>query len=232
MTVFAISDLHLSFGDTKPMDVFGSHWEHHFDRIAADWAQKVGPGDIVLLPGDLSWAMELKDAMKDIARVAALPGRKVLIRGNHDYWWSSISRVRDALPEGMYAVQNDAVRLDGITFAGTRGWLLPGEGTDADDERIFRREMGRLEMSLDRAERLACGGDIVVMLHYPPLTDAQRDSEVTLLLEKRGIRRAVYGHLHGNALKGAFRGCHRGVEYYQASCDGTDFKLIEIMKIE
>lgn len=229
MTVFAISDLHLSSDDAKPMAIFGPQWEKHFERISEDWKQKVRPEDIVILPGDLSWAMDLKDALADISCVAELPGRKVLIRGNHDYWWNSISRVRDALPEGMFAVQNDAVTLDGVTFCGTRGWILPFEGTDDDDERIYRRELGRLEMSLDRAQRMSGENEIICMVHYPPLTDAIRDTEVTRLLQERGVKKVVYGHLHGNALKGAFRGEHKGVEYYQASCDGTDFKLIKIM---
>ena len=228
MRVFAISDLHLSSGANKPMDVFGEHWEHHFERISEDWRSKVGDEDIVLLPGDLSWAMQLDGAQEDIESVAALPGRKLITRGNHDYWWNSISRVRDRLPQGMYALQNDALVLDGMAFCGTRGWLLPCESTDKDDERIYKRELGRLRMSLECARRLLPLGDVICMLHYPPLTDVERDTEVTSLLEEFGVAHTVYGHLHGNALKGAFRGEHNGVRYHQVSCDGTDFKLMEI----
>ncbi|MBQ3667943.1 MAG: metallophosphoesterase [Clostridia bacterium] len=228
MRVFAISDLHLSSIDDKPMDVFGAHWERHFERISEDWLSKVSAEDTVLLPGDLSWAIQLDDALADLKCVAALPGRKVLIRGNHDYWWSSISRVRDALPEGMYALQNDALKLDGVTFCGTRGWILPGEGTDADDERIYKRELGRLRMSLDDAVRISNGGEIICMMHYPPLTEACTDTQVTALIEAYPVKHVIYGHLHGAALKGAFRGEHNSVIYHQASCDGTDFKLIPI----
>ena len=113
MALFAISDLHLPARE-KPMDVFGAHWENHFERIREDWLQRVGAEDVVLLPGDLTWAMRLEDAMEDIARVGELPGRKIILRGNHDYWWSAIGRVRRALPEGMYALQNDAMELDGV----------------------------------------------------------------------------------------------------------------------
>lgn len=229
MKIFAISDLHLSGGDTKPMDIFGAQWENHFDRISRDWKDRVSEDDIVLLPGDLSWAMKLEDAMEDIRSVAALPGRKILIRGNHDYWWDSITRVRAALPEGMYAIQNDAVKLDGFTFCGTRGWVLPGEETDEDDERIRRRELGRLRLSLDSAIRLAGDGPIICLTHYPPLLDAMRDTEVTATLEDSPVRQVVYGHLHGNALKGAFRGTHNGITYYQTSCDGTGFRLEQIL---
>ena len=229
MSVFAISDLHLSAVDNKPMDVFGAHWENHFERVSADWLSRVMAEDIVLLPGDLSWAIQLEGAMPDIERVAALPGKKVIIRGNHDYWWNSISRVREALPQGMYAIQNDALTLDGVTLCGTRGWILPCDSWDSDDERIYLRELGRLKMSLEQAKKRAENDDIVCMLHYPPLTESNRDTDVTRLLESYGIKRVVYGHLHGAALKGAFRGEHNGVMYFQASCDGTDFKLIPIL---
>ena len=228
MKLFAISDLHLPAGENKPMDVFGAHWERHFERISEDWLSRVSDEDIVLLPGDLSWAMQLSQARRDIESVGSLPGRKLIIRGNHDYWWSSISRVREALPTSMYAIQNDAVKLDGITFCGTRGWILPGDGVQEDDVRIFRRELNRLELSLTRAKQLASGGSIVCLVHYPPLTDAVRDTEVTELIERSGVKCVVYGHLHGGALNGAFRGEHNGVSYHQVSCDGIHFKLEEI----
>lgn len=229
MKIFAIADLHLSNDESKPMDIFGAQWENHFARIREDWASKVSDEDIVLLPGDLSWEMKLEAAVSDIRRVGALPGRKVLIRGNHDYWWSSIGRVRENLPEGMYAIQNDAVTIDGFTFCGTRGWVLPGEDSDADDERIRARELGRLRLSVDSALRIAGDGPIICLLHYPPLLEAMRNTEVTALIEQTPIREVVYGHLHGNALKGAFRGMHNGVNYHQVSCDGIGFKLEQIL---
>ena len=211
------------------MDIFGEKWERHFERISEDWLERVTPDDTVLLPGDLTWAMRLEDAKADIDKVASLPGRKIITRGNHDYWWSAIARVRDMLPKNFYALQNDALTLDGVTFAGTRGWLLPLESADPSDEKIFKRELGRLTMSLDRAVALSKGGEIVCMVHYPPLTDAARDTEVTSLIEKYPVKNVVYGHLHGPALKGAFRGEHNGISYHQVSCDGTDFKLVKIL---
>lgn len=229
MKIFAIADLHLSNDESKPMDIFGAQWENHFARIREDWLSKVSEEDIVLLPGDLSWEMKLEAAVSDIRRVAALPGRKVLIRGNHDYWWSSIGRVRENLPAGMYAIQNDAVTIDGYTFCGTRGWVLPGEDSDEDDERIRLRELGRLRLSVDSALRIAGNGPIICLLHYPPLLEAMRDTDVTALIEQTPIREVVYGHLHGNALKGAFRGVHNGVNYHQVSIDGIGFKLEQIL---
>ena len=229
MKIFAIADLHLSNDESKPMDIFGAQWENHFARIREDWLSKVSEEDIVLLPGDLSWEMKLEAAVSDIRRVAALPGRKVLIRGNHDYWWSSIGRVRENLPAGMYAIQNDAVTIDGYTFCGTRGWVLPGEDSDEDDERIRVRELGRLRLSVESALRIAGDRPIICLLHYPPLLEAMRDTDVTALIEQTPIREVVYGHLHGNALKGAFRGVHNGVNYHQVSCDGIGFKLEQIL---
>ena len=116
MAIFAISDLHLP-ARQKPMDIFGDHWANHFDRISQDWRERVSESDVVLLPGDLTWAMHLEEALEDIRRVGELPGRKLLLRGNHDYWWSAIGRVRRALPEGMFAIQNDCIQLDGVLFA-------------------------------------------------------------------------------------------------------------------
>ncbi len=230
MSVFAISDLHLPGGDVKPMDVFGTHWEHHFERIQADWRERVAPDDLVLLPGDISWAMRLSDAVPDLAAIAALPGRKALLRGNHDYWWSSITQVRAALPEGMHALQNDALRFDGVVVCGSRGWLCPGTAAlSADDEKVYARELTRLELSLVDAQKKRQPGDrLTAMLHYPPFADRCRPTEVTALLARYGVEDAVYGHLHGAGLCGAFSGEMDGVRYHQASCDGLGFRLLHV----
>jgi len=228
LAVFAISDLHLPGGDVKPMDVFGEHWNGHFEKISADWREKAGPDDIVLLPGDLSWAMTLQDARADLDAVGALPGRKVILRGNHDYWWSAIGRVRDALPQGMYAVQNDCVTLDGRVICGTRGWTIPTSQTAPEDVKVYRRELLRLEMTLKDARRHSGDAPLLCMMHYPPLTDAQRDTEFVDLLESYGVRDLVYGHLHGVSLRGAFRGEYRGIRFHQVSCDGLGFRLYRL----
>lgn len=222
MAVYAISDLHLPARE-KPMDVFGAHWENHFERIREDWLNRVGDEDTVLLPGDLTWAMHLEDALEDLERIRMLPGKKILLRGNHDYWWSSIGRVRRVLGENTYALQNDSLLIDGRLFAGSRGWTIPGEGADSDDVRIFARERMRLEMSLKHARSRDEHMPITVMMHYPPLSDeAVGFSDV---LEAYGVSDCVYGHLHGAGLYGAVRGERNGVRYHQVSCDGLDFKL-------
>lgn len=210
------------------MDIFGPHWLNHFDRIREDWLQKVDEEDIVLLPGDLTWAMHLEEALEDIARIGELPGKKLLLRGNHDYWWSSIGRVRRALPEGCYALQNDSMLLDGMLFAGSRGWQIPGEPDgDSDDARIYRRERQRLEMSLNNARTKSEDAPLVVMMHYPPR--GENVEGFSDILKNYGVERVVYGHLHGAGLAGAIRGELEGIIYHQVSCDGLDFKLDRIM---
>jgi len=227
VAVWAISDLHLP-ARQKPMDIFGSHWLNHFDRVREDWLGKVNPDDIVLLPGDLTWAMHLEEALEDIARIGELPGRKLLLRGNHDYWWSSIGRVRRVLPDGCFALQNDSMMLDGVLFAGSRGWTIPGEPDgDSDDARIYRRERQRLEMSLNNARARSADAPLVAMMHYPPRGEnVQGFSDI---LKNYGVERVVYGHLHGAGLAGAIRGEVEGIIYHQVSCDGLDFKLDRIM---
>ena len=223
MSVFAISDLHLP-ARQKPMDIFGEHWENHFDRIAEDWRARVTDEDIVLLPGDLTWAMHLEEAMEDIMRVGELPGRKLILRGNHDYWWSAIGRVRRSLPEGMYAIQNDVLLLDGILFAGSRGWTIPmGEGADPDDVRIYNRERMRLEMSLRTARSKDASAPLIAMMHYPPLMESAKG--FSDILEAYNVSDCVYGHLHGAGLNAAIKGERGGVRYHQVSCDGLGFKL-------
>ena len=205
------------------MDVFGAHWANHFDKISEDWRARVRNEDIVLLPGDLTWAMHLEEAMEDVRRVGELPGKKLILRGNHDYWWSAIGRVRRALPENMFAIQNDAMLLDGILFAGTRGWTIPGADADPDDVRIYNRERLRLEMSMKAARRIDANAPIVAMLHYPPLMESAKG--FSDILENYGVADCVYGHLHGASIAGAVRGLRGGVRYHQVSCDGLDFKL-------
>ncbi len=229
--VFAVSDLHLEGGNPdKTMDLFSPRWQGHFLRIADDWRAKVGDGDVVLIPGDISWAMRLEDAIPDLIRIGELPGRKIILKGNHDYWWNSVSKVREALPEGMHALQNDAVFISGIAFCGTRGWPAPGSGEDGErDVKLYRRETMRLEMSLRHARALSPEGRVIALCHYPPCTGRGEDTPVTNLLERYAASDAVFGHLHGAACMGALTGEKNGVKYHLASCDCVDFGLIEII---
>ena len=231
MRLFAISDLHLPGGDDKPMNVFGQHWDNHFERIAADWRERVAEEDAVLIPGDISWAMQLRNALPDLQAIGELPGRKVILKGNHEHWWNTLTQVRSALPEGMEAVQHSAADVGCAVVCGTRGWTIPTRETalPPEDEKIFRREMLRLDMALQAGMKLKGDRPLVVMMHYPPLYDTERDTEVTALLERYPVHTVVYGHLHGQAVRVGFQGEHHGIRYRRVSCDSLGFRLAEIL---
>lgn len=230
MRLFAIGDLHLPGGQEKPMDVFGDHWEDHFSRIAQDWRSRVAEDDVVLIPGDTSWAMQLGEAIPDLNAIGDLPGRKLLIKGNHDYWWTGIGQVRRALPQGMQAIQHDAVDVGDAVICGTRGWAYPTEEAPLapEDERIFNREIIRLQLALEAAVKLAGERPIVVLLHYPPLYITDRDTPFTEVLEKYPVHTVIYGHLHGAGVRAGFNGVHHGVKYMLTSCDSLGFSLAEV----
>lgn len=232
MRIFAIGDLHLPGGDEKPMDVFGSHWENHFERISADWRERVGPEDAVLIPGDITWAMQLADAAPDLQLIGTLPGRKLILKGNHDYWWNTLRQVRGVLPQGMEAIQHTAVDVGCAIVCGTRGWSFPMGDSQLPEEdmKVLNRELIRLELALKAAVQLRGGADkpIVVMMHYPPLYDQERDTPFTRLLAQYPVHTVVYGHLHGGAISVGFNGVHEGICYRLTSCDSLHFALAEI----
>ena len=230
MKLFAIGDLHLPGGDDKPMNVFGDHWDDHFERISRDWRARVRPEDAVLIPGDISWAMQLDHALPDLVAIGALPGRKLLCKGNHDYWWSSLTQIRAALPEGMEALQHAAADLGEWVVCGTRGWVIPTQETplSPEDEKLHQRELMRMEMALQAADRLRAGRPLVAMMHYPPLYALERDTAYTRLFERFGVHTVVYGHLHGAGIRTGFNGEHQGVRYRLVSCDSLDFQLTEV----
>lgn len=238
MRIFAIGDLHLPGGDKKPMDVFGAHWENHFERIGKDWRERVSDEDIVLIPGDISWAMQLEHALEDLRRIALLPGKKLILRGNHDFWWSSLTQLRCNLPQNMHALQNDAYDAGEAVFCGSRGWTLPQAGNSAaaqgaavsQDEKIYRREAMRLEMSLKAARKMAGERPVFAMMHYPPLLPeyVRGGTEFTRLMTEYGVSRCVYGHLHGPSVQRGYNGLYNGVQYDLVSCDALGFVLREV----
>lgn len=227
MKVFAIADLHLDGGAGKPMDVFGSHWANHRERIFDSWRQNVSPEDCVLIPGDICWAMYFKDALPELMAISQLNGTKVLIRGNHDYWWSSLTQMRETLPKDIVLVQNDSAFMGGFTVCGSRGWLLP---TDSEfkqtDKKIYERELIRLELSLKSVRNKEF--PIVCMMHYPPLSASGEDTGFTALMERYGVSKCVYGHLHGSACACAFNGVRNDIEYRLCSADSLGFCLAQI----
>ena len=226
-SIFAISDLHLSCAADKPMDIFGKQWENHWERIQQDWTERVSCDDIVLIPGDISWAIKLSDARIDLDSIGELPGKKILIKGNHDYWWSSISKVRNTLPSSMHVLQNDSIKESGFTFCGTRGWINPGmKDFSQQDAKIYNREIQRLRLSLDSA---ASYENLIVLLHYPPFDEKGRPAEMVHTLVEYKPAHVVYGHLHGEGCRTAFEGEYESTEYHLVSCDYLDFRLKQIV---
>ena len=232
MRLFAIGDLHLPGGDDKPMDVFGPQWDRHFFHIRENWQRLVGEEDTVLIPGDISWAMQLRDAREDLEEIGRLPGKKILCKGNHDYWWNSFSQVRAVLPPSVRALQHSAADLGDAVVCGTRGWMIPTPEAplSEQDEKIYRREGERLRLALEEAAALAEGRPLIVMTHYPPLTEGAADTLFTEVMEKYRVSAAVYGHLHGTGIQNGFTGERGGIRYYLVSCDSIGFcpKEIEI----
>lgn len=209
------------------MDIFGPQWENHQARLHVIWKETVLPEDIVLIGGDISWAMNLEDAAVDLNMIAALPGTKVLLKGNHDYWWSSLSKVQAAAGPTCRILQNNALRFEGVVIAGTRGWALTTCNPTAQDQKIIRRELLRLKMSLDAAKNIQQPGDMLIaMMHYPPFSEKVEETGFTKLLEEYGVETALYGHLHNVKENGAFNGIFNGVRYVLTSSDYLKFKPI------
>lgn len=230
MKVFAISDLHLSINSNKPMNIFGPVWENYLNKIEQSWNKLVSDDDVVLISGDISWAMKLNDAIPDLNYISQFKGKKIILRGNHDYWWSSISGVRSVLKQNMFAIQNDAIKIGDTIFCGTRGWTVPEiTHKTPDDEKIYNREVIRLGLSLQDAKRLQQNNEkIIVMMHYPPFNSKMEDNEFTNLIEQYGVKTVVYGHLHSYDKKQKLIVYKNNVKYYLTSCDLIGNELIEI----
>ena len=224
MSLWALADLHLSLGAPKPMDIFGPGWENHTARMAENWDKAVAPADTVLIPGDISWAMTLGAAGPDLEWVQARPGRKILLRGNHDYWWTSPTQMQSRFP-GLIFLQNTCVPWgeDGA-ICGSRGWLLPGSREfQSGDQKIYDRECQRLRLSLSAARRQGRFPRLV-MMHYPPCNARGDETGFTRLLAEFGVKIVVYGHLHGAASHAQGpRGQINGVYYVLAAGDFCGF---------
>lgn len=229
MSIWAIGDLHLSGNTPKPMDIFGPHWLDHWPKIQNFWQLHVCEEDTVLLAGDHSWAMRLSEAMIDLEQIAALPGKKILIRGNHDYWWNTVAKVNKIVPPGIIAIQTDFTSAENLAICGTRGWLCPGsQKLSAQDMKIYQRELGRLEIALSKAKRSGYT-EFIVLLHYPPVNELHQTSGFITLMEQYQVKHCIYGHLHGMSNQNAYEGSHNGTNYHLVACDYLDFKLKKIL---
>ena len=222
MALYAIGDMHLSLSTNKPMDIFGSRWENHTEKLRRAFSA-LTEEDTTVICGDLSWGMDLSEAREDFLFIDRLPGKKIILKGNHDYWWSAIGRVRSALPEGMRALQNDSIVEGSVGICGTRGWLCPGSSNfSVEDQKIYLRELDRLSLSLGALKGQQTQTKIA-MMHFPPFCDRERASGFSERLEQSGVNIVVYGHLHGEANKYAFEGEKNGILYYCVAADKLDF---------
>lgn len=237
MALFALSDLHLSLGTDKPMDIFGPSWHNYTDRILSNWNRTVSPDDLVIIGGDLSWATYLDEARADFEFLHSLPGKKLLIKGNHDYWWESVTKLKafvaDSGFDSIDFLHNSACIYEDFVIAGTRGWVLPSsDGFGDEDEKIYNRELIRLGISLDEALKLMPNtGDykITAVLHYPPVSPkGEVDSSILKVLLAHNVSRCIYGHLHGGGLNTAFCGAAEGIEFTLTSADYLRFTPVRI----
>lgn len=234
MSVYAIGDLHLSFNEEKPMSIFGSRWVDHYKQIEYNWLRIIKDDDLVILPGDFSWAMNIEDALKDFEFLNALPGKKVFIKGNHDYWWSTLKSMDDFLEknkiENISFIMNNAFKYKNTIVVGTRGWSF---NDTENSEKMLKREINRLENSILYAkENFEEDNDIICAMHYPPITKMMmqegKTSEYIDLMKKYSIKRCIYGHLHGKAHYEAVEGYVEKIELRLVSSDYLNFIPLKI----
>lgn len=230
MALFVIADLHLSLGTDKPMDVFPG-WKDYVSRLEQNWRAVVRPEDTVVLVGDISWAMKLEETLADFTFLHSLPGTKLLLKGNHDYWWSTRHKIDSFLARhGLYTLKvlhNCAYRVGDRALCGTRGWLYDSAGEE--DRKIVSREVGRLRMSLDEGKKL--GGELTAFLHYPPVYGDAACREILDVLEEYGVRECWFGHIHGrSAAQKALVGQYHGIRMELISCDYVKFCPVLIQK--
>ena len=224
MALYAIADLHLSLGTDKPMDDFPG-WSGYVDRLQKNWIATVSEQDAVVIPGDISWGMSLQEALPDFRFLQSLPGQKLLLKGNHDYWWNTRKKMENFFSENglssLTIIHNDSYDLgDGRAVCGTRGWFYDAEADE--DKKILMREIGRLHASITHAEDR--GLTPVVFLHYPPLFGGTVCQEMMNALTEHKIWRCYYGHIHGHAIKQAFTGVSNGVAFHLISGDHLGFR--------
>lgn len=229
MSLYAIGDLHFSTAVNKPMNIFGDNWDNHEEKIINSWKSKVNEEDTVLIVGDTSWAINMNEAEEDLNIIHNLPGKKIYVKGNHDYWWTTVAKL-NKLYDDMSFLQNNFYQYEEYAICGTRGWICPNDVKfTADDEKIYKREAHRLKLSLDAAKK-AGFKKIIVITHYPPTNDKLDPSLFTEIYESYGVEKVVYGHLHGKeSFKMGLKGIRNEVEYNLVSCDYVDFNLIKIM---
>ena len=240
MSIYAIGDLHLSLNKEKPMDIFGGNWKNHEQKIKENWKNTVQDTDLVILPGDFSWEMHLKDMYNDFAYLNELPGKKLLLKGNHDYWWTTLAKMREFLQENKFEnidfVYNNSYLFEDKIIAGTRGWAL--NDTENSDKMIHREEE-RLKLSLQSGVDNFGDKEIICIMHYPPIIEENKNdannqsknlkvSNYVQIMKEYNVKTCLYGHLHGESHKEAFEGIIEGINFKLVSSDYLDFNLYKV----
>ncbi len=228
MSLYVIGDPHLSFGVDKPMDIFQG-WGNYVERLEQNWRETVTEEDTVVLAGDISWGMNLNETLLDFRFIDGLPGKKIILKGNHDYWWDTKTKIEKFFAaNGISTISvlfNNAYRVDDTAICGTRGWFY--DAHEAQDVKVLNREVGRLKMSIEAAKKL--GGEPIAFLHYPPVFAGKECSEILNVLLEYDIKKCYYGHLHGRRISSlAVVGNYKGIEFKLISCDNTQFKPIPV----
>lgn len=227
--IYTIGDLHLSLGCDKPMDIFAG-WTNHVERLKENWNSKITENDTVILLGDHSWALKLEDSFKDLEFIhKELNGKKILVKGNHDLWWSTMNKITNFVNENGFTsinfLFNNAYLAEGISICGTRGWIRENKKEEVD-VKVLAREAGRLEASLREGAKL--GGELVAFIHYPPIYGTEENVYLTEVLHKYGVKRCFYAHLHGSSIRGALNAERGGVTYKLVSADGVGFDPVRV----
>lgn len=229
MALYAIADLHLPLGIDKPMNIFGKSWENYVNRLEENWQKTVSEEDTVVLAGDFSWATYLEESKKDFEFLNRLNGRKIMLKGNHDYWWGTLNKLKEFTEKNGFSdidfLQNNSFCYKDISICGSRGWTLPQLKGSEEDLKIYARELLRLELSLKSAKN---PGNIIVFTHFPPIMRDFCENETAELLKRYGVSKAVYGHIHSSGIKNAFEGIKDGIEYMLVSADYREFVPVKI----
>ena len=234
MSIYVIADLHLSFGVDKPMDIFGENWDNHPEKIKEDWISKVKPEDTVILPGDFSWATYIEEAKKDFEFLNQLPGKKILLKGNHDYWWTTLTKMREFIADNGFEnidfLFNNSYFVEDKVIVGSRGWALQdGE----ENRKMIKRENERLKLSFkDGIEKYGEDKEFVVFMHYPPIASKELLGSNYLdfykTMREHNVKDCYYGHLHGSSHKDAIEGEVGGINFHLISSDYLGFKLVKV----
>ena len=234
MAIYIIGDLHIGFSVDKPMNIFGQNWENHAEKIKQNWLNKINKNDTVILPGDFSWGIDLEEAKSDFAFLNELPGKKILLKGNHDYWWNTVTNMNKFLKENNFEnisfLYNNSYLVEDKLIVGTRGWTTLNPNVDTS-YKILKREYGRLELSIkDAINKFGVNKEIIAFLHYPPFYKEEVNEEIDFikLMKKYDIKKCYYGHLHGESHKEAIEGNLCGIEFKLVSSDYLNFDFIKL----